>query len=198
MWPPRPLILSLVLFAGMLAPDVFAKRVSLKVGDAAPAWQDLPGVDGKRHSLEDYKEAKAIVVIFTCESCPVAKSYEDRLEKLATDFSQRGIAFVAINPNKDADIENMKTWAKARKLPYDYLRDASQRVAKRFGALRTPEVFLLDRHRKIAYLGAIDDDVSVSGKPKKHYLRTAISAVLLDQEPPQTSTRAFGCAIRWK
>ena len=197
---PHPLtrfamaVLSLML----LTVPATAKRVKLKVGDPAPVWESLPGTDGAEHSLVKLKDAKAIVILFMSNECPVAQAYEERVSKLATDFAKQKVAVLAINPNKDETLGAMKRHAKQRKLAYAYLRDESQKVARSFGALRTPEVFLIDEKGKIVYMGAIDNDVKLNGKPTRDYLRNAIISLLAGKEIREDSTRAMGCTIRWK
>jgi peroxiredoxin len=112
----------------------------LNIGDAAPAWKDLPGVDGKRHSLADLQKFPAVLVVFTCNSCPVAQDYEDRLIALANQHADK-LAVVAINVNRiPADsLPNMQARAKERKFPFAYLFDESQQIAKQYGAVFTPE-----------------------------------------------------------
>lgn len=191
--------LSLVALIGiLLASSVFAKRVSLEIGMPSPKWEKLKGTDDKEHSLDTFNESKAIVVVFTSNYCHVSKLYQARFARLADDFREKKVAFVAINANKDEDLKAMQSYAKEKKIKYHYLRDETQKVAKSFGASLTPEVFLLDADRNVAYMGAVDDDRALSGKPKKHYLRDAIEAVLAAKEPPVSKSRAIGCTIRWK
>ncbi len=187
-----------LIFAGLLAATVDAKKVALEIGAPTPDWKKLRGTDGKEHSLSDLKEAAAIVVVFTCNDCPFAQGYEERLAKLMTAYKERGLAVIAINPNKTEDLEAMRTRAKESKFPYPYVQDATQEVAKKFGALRTPEVFLLDKQRKIAYTGAIDDATLPGGEPKVKFLQDAVDAVLAGKAPPRTVTRAVGCTIQWR
>ena len=187
-----------LILAGLVTAKVEAKKVALEIGAPTPIWKDLRGTDGKEHSLSDFKEAAAIVVVFTCNDCPYAQGYEERLAKLMTDYKERGLAIIAINPNKTEDLEAMRARAKERKFPYPYVQDATQEIAKKFGALRTPEVFLLDKQRKIAYTGAIDDATIPGGKPNVKFLQDAVDAVLAGKEPPKTVTRAVGCTIRWR
>jgi peroxiredoxin len=194
----RNLFVLLVLFGFFLGIPLEAKRVKLEIGDSSPTWHKLKGIDDKEHSLAELNTADVIVVVFTCNDCPIAQSYVAQLSKLKEDFEKKEVLFVAINSSKNEDLVAMKGYAKKKKITYSYLHDDSQKVAKSFGALRTPEVFLLDRDRKIAYMGAIDDAAPLTGKPKHHYLRDAIQAVLAGNEPPKTTTRAIGCAIRWK
>lgn len=175
-----------------------AKRVELSIGDAAPKWKNLTGIDGKPHSAAQLEKAKAIAVVFTSTECPVANAYVKRLAKLKTDFEKNGLVLVAMNPNKDENLKVMKRHAKEHDIDYLYLHDESQKIAKQFGAKATPEVFLLNQQWKIVYKGAIDDDVKLQGKPKHEYLRDAVEAVLEGKSPKKTTSRPMGCRIRWK
>lgn len=171
----------------------------LNIGDDAPTWAPLPGVDGKNHSSGELAEAKAVVVAFTCNSCPYAVDAEDRLIKLANDFKASGVALVAINVNliEEDALPAMKEKAADKKFPFTYLFDASQQVAKDFGAKTTPEFFLINGSKKIAYMGSMDD--SPDGKSVgEAYLRDAIEAVLKDEVPKVAETVPIGCRIRMK
>lgn len=196
----RHIFFGLFLLTTALFANAEAKRVKLEVGDAMPTWKSLPGVDGKNHSIDDLKTAKAIAVIVTCNECPVANSYSERLNRIHADFAKRGLALVGINPNKGKteDLKAMRRLAKKSDFQFLYLRDKRQTVAKAFGARLTPEVFLFDAKRELAYHGAIDDDRSLKGNAKNHYLRDAIEAVLSGKKPAKTTSRPVGCSIRWK
>lgn len=168
----------------------------LKIGDIAPAWTNLPGVDGQQHSLSDLKDKKIVVVIFTCNSCPAARDYEDRIIELAKASSE--VAFVAINVNRipDDSMEKMQERSKAKSFPYPYLFDESQQIAKQYGAIFTPEFFVLDADRKIAYMGSMDDNTDAKLR-KQSYVQDAISATLAGKRPDIIETLARGCRIRF-
>jgi peroxiredoxin len=188
----------LVAFALTTAQGIAGEFNSvLKIGDAAPAWNKLPGADGKEHSLEDIKDKKAILVIFTCNSCPVATAYEDRIIALAKKY-EKDVAVVAINVNKvPADsLEKMKARAEEKGFPFPYLYDDTQKIAKDFGAQFTPEFFLLNAERKIVYMGGMDDS-SEPEKVTKHYLEPAIEATLKGEKIEKTETQAIGCRVRF-
>ena len=123
---------------------------AIKIGDQGPAWENLAGTDDKKHSLKDLKESKAVAVVFTCNTCPVAVAYEDRLIKLSNDYKDKGVALVAINVNKDPrnDLEAMKQRAEEKGFAFAYLFDPSQQIARDYGATVTPHVFLLDGKRE--------------------------------------------------
>lgn len=173
---------------------------TLSIADASPAWKDLPGVDGKKHALDDLKDAAMVVVAFTCNSCPVAVAYEDRIVALAKKYETqpRKVAFVAINVNRvpEDSLEKMKERAEKKGFPFAYLYDESQQIAKDFGATFTPEFFVLDKDRKIAYMGGLDDNSAASEVKHKH-LEAAIDAVLDGKSPPRAETLARGCRIRF-
>ena len=168
----------------------------LKIGDLAPAWDNLPGVDGKQHSFGDLKDKKVVVVVFTCNSCPAARDYEDRIIELAKSSTE--IAIVAINVNRipDDSMEKMIERAKSKSLPYPYLLDESQKIAKQYGANFTPEFFVLDGNRTIVYMGSMDDNTDAK-LAKKHYLRDATAAVLAGNQPSVSETLARGCRVRY-
>jgi peroxiredoxin len=187
---------AVLLLASAVHAGEFNEKLS--IGDAAPAWKDLPGTDDKPHALADLPADKLVAVVFTCNSCPVAAGYEDRL----IDFAQRRaeqVAIVAINVNKipEDSLEKMKERATERKLPYPYLFDASQQIAKDYGAGTTPEVILLDRDRKVVYMGAFDDS-SDAEKVAAKYLDAAVDAVLAGQKPETAETSPHGCRIRFQ
>ena len=149
--------MAFVLFAA-----VFARAGELKIGDAAPNFSGIVGTDDKEHALKDYQSAKLVVLVFTCNHCPVAQAYQDRLMKLQKDYKDKGVQIVAVNVNNlDADkLDKMKERAKEKKFEFPYLYDASQKIGKDFGAKVTPHVFVLDKDRKLAYVGAIDDNMT--------------------------------------
>jgi peroxiredoxin len=172
---------------------------SLKVGDPAPAWAQLEGVDGKKHSLKDLRDAKAIAVVFTTNHCPVAVAYEDRLVELHNKYKDKGVALVAINVNNiEADrLPKMKERAEEKGFEFAYLYDPSQKIGRAFGATVTPHAFLLDGDRKLVYMGAVDDNQN-SSEVSKHYLQDAIEAVLAGRAPEPATTKQFGCGIQYE
>ena len=169
------------------------------IGDPAPAWKDLIGVDDQTHSLGDLKDAKAVVVVFTCNHCPVAKAYEDRLVELAADYQDKGVELVAINVNNmEADkLPAMKERAEEKGFKFNYLYDPSQAIGRAFGATVTPHVFLLDGERHLAYVGAIDDSMDPT-KVTQRPLRDAIDAVLAGKSPATATTKPMGCGIQYE
>jgi peroxiredoxin len=188
-------------FATSFAADDPAAQDSkpLAVGDPAPEWKDLMGVDDQKHNLGDLKEAKAVVVVFTCNHCPVAQAYEDRIIELAADYKDKGVEVVAINVNNiDADkLPAMKTRAEEKGFKFSYLYDPSQEIGRAFGATVTPHAFLLDGEKNLVYVGAIDDQMNAE-EVKEHYLRDAIDAVLAGTKPAKESTKPAGCGIQYE
>ena len=173
----------------------------LNIGDKGIDF-DLPGVDGKNHSLGGFKDKKAVVVTFTCNHCPYAKAYEDRLVALQSDYESKGVALVAINSNEDKNypddgFDHMVERAKEKGFNFPYLRDESQEVAKAYGAERTPEIFLLDSGGALRYHGTIDDNYDDPSSVKTSYLRDALDAVLEGGSAPTPETQAVGCTIKW-
>lgn len=173
----------------------------LNIGDAAPVWKELPGIDGKKHSLEELKDKDVVILCFTCNSCDVATDYEDRIIAIANKYAgtKGKAAFVAVNVNKipeDAPAE-LKKRAESKKFPFTYLYDETQQIAKAYGATFTPEFFVLDKSRKIAYMGGLDDNSNAKLAQKK-FLETALDAVLEGKKPPTAETVAIGCMIRYE
>jgi peroxiredoxin len=172
----------------------------LSVGDAAPAWVDLPGVDGKKHSLADLKGKEIVILVFTCNSCPVATDYEDRILSMARKYAgpEGRAALVAINVNRIPEdrLPKMEERAKERGFTFPYLYDESQKIARDYGATFTPEFFVLDKDRKIAYMGGMDDN-SYEAKVTARHLEPAIEAILRGEKPAAGETVARGCMIRY-
>ena len=174
---------------------------ALNLGDPAPAWKNLPGVDGKKHSLADLKDKQVVIVVFTCNSCPIASDYEDRIIAFAKDSAgaDKPTTIVAINVNtvEEDRLPQMKERAQSKNFPYPYLYDETQKIAKDFGAMYTPEFFVLDKDRKIAYMGAFDDNNEPT-KVKRHLVDEAVEAVLSGHKPAKGETVAAGCLIRYE
>jgi len=181
----------------------------LPVGTSAPEF-DLPGVDGKRYSLSDFAEDELLLVVFTCNHCPTAQAYEERLQSLHEEYKDRGVAVVAISPNDPLavrldelgytdlgdSLEDMKLRAEEQGFEFPYLYDGeTQTVSRAFGVLATPHVFLFDADRKLRYQGRIDD--SDIGRVKSHDARKAIDALLAGEPVAVETTRVFGCSTKW-
>lgn len=191
---------TVVLLLLMFVPRLFAGEYNdvISVGDPAPAWNELIGVDDEIHSRSDLDDAEIIVVAFICNSCPYAVDVEDRLMWLHENYSPRGVSLVAINVNTiDEDaIDAMKTKATERSFAFEYLYDPTQAIAKQFGAITTPQFFVLGPDRKVIYMGSMDD--SPDGKTvSRRYVAEAIDAALQDAKPEITETVPIGCRIRY-
>lgn len=175
---------------------------NLSIGDDAVPFE-LPGVDGQTRILSDYDEKSAVAVVFTCNHCPYARAWEDRIVSIQNDYDSRSLQVLAINANDagkypDDGFPQMQKRAEEKGFNFPYLHDESQEVAAAYGAERTPEVFLFDGDRKLAYHGAVDDNYDDPGSVREHYLRNAIEAVLSGEEPSNPHTSPVGCSIKWK
>jgi peroxiredoxin len=174
---------------------------TLQIGQSAPDF-NLPGIDGKDHSLASFKNAKLLVIVFSCNHCPYVIGSEERMNKFYDDYSPMGVAMVAINSNETKDhptdsFEHMKSHAKEKGFKFPYLRDETQEIAKAYGALRTPHFYLFDQNRKLRYTGRMDDNPRTPGAEKTHELRDAIDALLAGKKPPVELTNPIGCNVKW-
>lgn len=173
-----------------------------KVGDQAADFS-LKNVDGSMVSLADIKGVKGYIVVFTCNTCPYAVMYEDRLIALHNKYAPLGYPVIAINPN-DPDVKpgddfaSMVTRSKEKKFPFKYLFDDGQKVYPKFGATRTPHVYLLDANRYVRYIGAIDDNAQNPSEVGVRYLENAITALQGGNNPDPAETKAIGCTIKVK
>ncbi|MDG2128651.1 MAG: redoxin domain-containing protein [Fuerstiella sp.] len=201
---------ALLLLWAVHTPACGAKDVKrLEIGSPCPKL-DLPGVDGRIHKLNDFATARLLVVVFTCNHCPTAQAYEERLIKLEADYRSRGVRLIAISPNDPKSVrldelgytdvgdtlEDMKYHAKRVGFRFPYLYDGkTQRVSTAFGVLATPHVFIFDQQRRLRYNGRIDDaDITL---PKSHDARNAIEAMLAGRPVSVAMTRVFGCSTKW-
>ncbi|KAA5544320.1 thioredoxin family protein [Roseiconus nitratireducens] len=199
---PRPILPLLLAFLACWTalPSHAGKYNSvLDIGDPAPAWKELPGTDGQVHSLASLSDAKAVVVVFTCNSCPYALDAEDRLIALTKEYADRGVAVVAINVNtvEEDRMPAMKERAEEKQFPYPYLWDESQQIAKQYGAKFTPQFFVLGRDRQVVYMGSLDDSPGGDAVTKT-YVADAIESVLSGDELAVTETVPIGCTIRFE
>ncbi len=173
----------------------------LPIGAKAPDFT-LVGVDGKTYRLADF-DAPVLVYVQGCNHCPYVIAYLDRLEELATSYRDRGVQFVMVNSNDPATYPNdafepMKRFAAEHQLPFPYLHDPTQEVARAYHTVRTPEVLVFDRDRRLAYHGRIDDNAKEPEKVTSHELRDALEALLAGQPVPEPETYAVGCTVKWK
>lgn len=175
------------------------------IGDKARDFK-LKNIDDKTFSLADKKDAKGFIVVFTCNHCPYAVKYEDRIVALNNKYAKLGYPVVAINPNDaaaypDDNFENMKKRAKSKSFTFPYLVDDTQEIAKAYGATKTPHVFVLKKENAdliVKYIGAIDDNTDDASAVKTKYVEQAVDALLAGKDVTTTSTKAIGCGIKWK
>ncbi|WP_304198815.1 thioredoxin family protein [Flavobacterium alvei] len=193
------LVLTVVFILSSFATDV---PTPYKIGDKATDFR-LKSVDGKMYSMVDYKDAKGFIVVFTCNHCPFAVKYEDRINDLAKRYKSKGYILLAINPNDPAleptdSYELMKVRAKEKGFAFPYLFDEGQKIYPQYGATKTPHVFLLDKNQIVKYIGAIDDNVDSAADVKEKYLENAIAALESGKTPSPETTKAIGCSIKAK
>ena len=184
---------------------------TLPIGSAAPDFK-LPGVDGNTYSLSSFEEAKILVIIFTCNHCPTAESYEERIIKLTADYKNKSVAVVAVMPNDPLSLrpdeldfsdigdsfDEMKIRARERQFNFPYLYDGeTEKMSKAYGPVATPHIFIFDKERKLRYQGRIDDEDRHSKIPHVLDARNAIDALLNNTEVPVKTTKVFGCSIKW-
>ncbi len=175
------------------------------VGDAISDFS-LKSTKGKNVSLADYKDAKGFIITFTCNHCPYAKAYEDRIIALDKKYAAKGYPVIAINPNDavqypEDNFDNMEIRAKEKGFTFPYLYDESQEQAKKFGAIKTPHMYVLQKDGgklTVKYIGAIDDNWEDASAVKEKYVEAAADALLAGKPVAITSTKAIGCGIKWK
>jgi thiol-disulfide isomerase/thioredoxin len=183
---------------------------TLPLGSNAPDF-NLLGVDGRNYSLKDFADAKILVIVFTCNHCPTAQYYEERIKQIASNYKAKGVAVVAIMPNDPKSVridelgwsdlgdtfDEMKIRAKDHQFNFPYLYDGdTESVAHVYGPAATPHVFMFDAGRKLRYVGAIGNAERIQHVTKQ-YLRDALDALLDGKEPPMAQTKVVGCSIKW-
>ncbi len=183
---------------------------TLAIGSKAIDFS-LPGVDGKMYSLKDFEKSKILLIVFTCNHCPTAQAYEERIKSLTSDYQSKGVAVVAISPNDPISVrldemgytdlgdsfEEMRIRAKDRAFNFPYLYDGrDSEISKMYGPQATPHVFIFDKDRMLRYTGRIDDGEK-PGSAKVHDTRNALDALLADKPVPVEKTKTFGCSIKW-
>ncbi len=177
----------------------------LKVGDNAPDFV-LRNIDGSAIGPRSFPEAKGVILVFTCNHCPYSVKYEDRIIQLHREFAAKGFPVLAVNPNDSAaspgdSYQLMRKRADEKSFPFAYLYDETQVVAQRYGARRTPQVFVLLRTRigwTVEYIGAIDDNADEPERVTERFVADAVIALLRGTKPAVTTTKAIGCTIKWK
>lgn len=196
-------VLGIVFLVGLMSAFTVKDSGGYKLGDAAEDFS-LKSVNGKMVSMKDYKDAKGFIVIFTCNHCPYAVAYEDRIIALDKKYSRLGYPVIAINPNnpekqKEDSYELMKVRAKEKKFTFPYLFDEGQKIYPKFGATKTPHVYVIQKTKDsnvIQYIGAIDDNYEDEKAVKQTYVQDAVDALLKGQEVPIRQTKAIGCTIK--
>lgn len=168
----------------------------------APAFS-LPGVDCKTYTLDSFRDAAILVVVFTCNHCPYAQASEDRLVAIQRDYASRDVRLVAINPNDDEafredSFERMKDRARDKGFNFPYLRDETQQAAREFNAVCTPDIYVFDRERRLRYNGRIDDNWKEPEKVTRHDLRVVLDSLLEGRDIPFQTVPSMGCSIKWK
>ncbi len=202
------ILLILALIAGIAGPLPAQNPLSpdgVKVGDQAPDFV-LRNVDGKIVGPRSFSDAKGLILVFTCNHCPYSVKYEDRIIALHNEFAAKGFPVLAVNPNDSVTVpedaySKMQERAAEKKFPFPYVVDETQAVAKKYGARRTPHVFVLLRTRTgwtVEYIGAIDDNPDDATKVDATFVADAVNALLNGTKPSVATTKAIGCTIKWK
>jgi peroxiredoxin len=181
------------------------EALGYNVGDVIADFK-LKNINGKMVSLADFTSAKGFIVVFTSNHCPFSKSYEDRIVALDNKYALQGFPVIAINPNdpeayEEDSFANMQARAKEKGYTYPYLADDTQTVSKMFGAIRTPQIYVLRKEGGkiiVSYLGAIDDNAQDPSGVTKRYVEDAVNNLLAGKPVVTTITKAIGCAIKWK
>lgn len=194
-------MLCFVLFTLLLGSTASAQNPKIKIGDSAPDWKDLKGTDDRTISLADFSGKSVVVICFTCNSCPYSVDYEDRIIAFHKKYADHkdGVAVIAINANRKPSetLEKMKERASSKSFPFPYVIDESQQVADSYGASFTPEFFVLNRERKVVYMGAMDDKTNAD-QVQHRYLELAVDAALKGEVPEMKEVPARGCAIPYR
>ncbi len=177
-----------------------SKQVAL--GTVCPDF-NLPGVDGKSYSLNDFDQAKALVVMFICSHCPYVQAVEDRIILLARELGSKGVQFVGIcandaNDYPDDSFESLKKRWEEKGYGFPYLVDESQDVAKAFQAVCTPDIFVYNQNKELAYRGRIDDNWQKPEEVASQELKAALEALVAGSQPSVDQKPSMGCSIKWK
>jgi thiol-disulfide isomerase/thioredoxin len=201
------IVLSFICVSALAVPSDIAP---LPIGAKAPEFS-LPGVDGKTYTLKDFSGSKLLLIVFTCNHCPTAQAYEERLKQLVIDYKGKGVAVVAISPNDALSVrldemgytdvgdsfEEMKIRAKDKAFNFPYLFDGeNSQLSMKYGPQATPHVFIFDETRSLRYSGRIDDGEK-PGTAKTHDTRNALNDLLAGKAVSVEKTKTFGCSIKW-
>jgi thiol-disulfide isomerase/thioredoxin len=207
-----PAILLILVLSGLslAAQPTHPDPKTLAIGAKAPDFL-LVGIDGRNWSLQDFARFKFLVVVFSCNHCPTAQAYEDRLIRVCLDYESKGVGLVMVSPNSPKalnlaemgysdlgdTLEEMKIRAKDKKFPFPYLYDGDdQKTSVAYGPVATPHVFIFDEKRLLQYAGRVDDKEK-PGSGKAEDLRNALDALLDGKKPSPATTKVFGCSIKW-
>ena len=193
----------MVLVLTLSAFTVNTSDKGYKIGDIATDFS-LENIDGNNVSLSDYKDAKGFIITFTCNTCPYAVAYEDRIEALNKKYASKGFPVIAIMPNntevKPGDnMEAMKARAKEKGFTFPYLMDKGQKIYPQYGATKTPHMYVLQKSKKgnvVKYIGAIDDNYQDANAVKVKYVEDAVDALLNGKDIEVKETKAIGCSIK--
>jgi len=190
-----------LLFNDFLLMVLLESQIKLKTGDQAPDF-DLIGIDDKSHSLENYKDYDALLVIFICNHCPYVKAKVEAIKEIHDKFKDT-VALVGINSNDtinypDDSFENMKKVAEEKGIKFDYLVDDSQEIAKKYGAICTPDPFLFDKERKLVFHGRIDNAMNPDDTTTEKTMIINIEKLLAGEKIEKDFDPSIGCSIKWK
>lgn len=181
---------------------VLLKSKMIELGMAAPDFR-LKGIDNQYYALSSFRDKDVLVVLFICNHCPYVQGTIDRFVALQNKYKSQSVQFMGINPNDakqypEDSFENMKKWAKEKRFSFPYVVDETQEVAKAYDAVCTPDIFVFDKHRKLAYRGRLDDNWQEPQKVKEHSLDLAIQDILKGQKVSIKQIPAMGCSIKWR
>lgn len=198
-------ILIILLISLLVTAFSTGERSGYQVGDIATDFS-LKNVDGQMISMKDYQEAKGFIIAFTCNTCPFAKLYEQRIIDLHNTYAPEGYPVIAINPNDPVkqpgdSFEKMKARAKEMNYPFPYLVDETQEITREYGATNTPHMYVLKKAEGkyvVKYIGAIDNNPKEPDNATKKYIHDAIDALINEKAVPVEETKAIGCTIKWK
>jgi thiol-disulfide isomerase/thioredoxin len=205
------IMLIMTLFYTAINLQAQADHPTLHIGQMAPDFL-LPGIDGKDYSLKDFDDNKFLVILFTCNHCPTAQSYEDRIIQLVDDYQGKGVGFLAVSPNDPLavrldelgytdlgdELEDMKIRAEYKKFNFPYIYDGeTQEMSRKYGPVATPHVFIFDSGRKLRYVGRIDDSELAARPDTKHDTRNALEELLAGKQVTVEKTKTFGCSVKW-
>lgn len=192
----------ITIILAFISISVSAQINTLTSGTIAPEI-NLKNVDGKTVGFNSFPKAKGFIIVFTCNTCPYAQAYEQRIIALNTKYAGQGYPVIAVNPNDPSvsagdSFDKMQERAKTKKYAFPYLFDAGQKVTNQYGATKTPHLFLAKKSAKgivIEYTGSIDDDPQETNASRTYFMEDALKALIADKKPTVTNTKAIGCTV---